>query len=71
MRDESNNSVRLCEGRSSRVVASPGFEKSTRLRAFLLYVTEKALQEHPERGYRAANRHARIRASRGLQLRFR
>jgi hypothetical protein len=31
-----------------RVVASPTFEKSHRLRAFLIYVTEKALEEHPE-----------------------
>ncbi|MGA3237528.1 MAG: hypothetical protein ABSG03_14625 [Bryobacteraceae bacterium] len=33
---------------AQRVVASSGFEKSPRLKAFLLYVTEKALQEHPE-----------------------
>jgi len=31
-----------------RVVASPAFQRSPRLTAFLLYVTEKALQEHPE-----------------------
>jgi hypothetical protein len=31
-----------------RVVTSPGFEKSPRLKAFFLYVTEKALQDHPE-----------------------
>ena len=33
---------------TQRVVASPVFQKSPRLTAFLLYVTEKALQEHPE-----------------------
>src|SRR5580658_10970443 len=33
---------------AQRIVASTGFEKSPRLKAFLLYVTEKALQEHPE-----------------------
>ena len=31
-----------------RIVTSPSFEKSPRLKAFLIYVTEKALQEHPE-----------------------
>ena len=31
-----------------RVVASTTFEKSPRLKAFLVYVTDKALQEHPE-----------------------
>jgi len=31
-----------------RVVTSPSFEKSPRLKAFLIYVTEKVLQEHPE-----------------------
>ena len=33
---------------AQRIVASTGFEKSLRLKAFLMYVTEKALQEHPE-----------------------
>ena len=31
-----------------RVVTSPSFEKSPRLKAFFLYVTEKVLQDHPE-----------------------
>jgi hypothetical protein len=31
-----------------RVATSPSFEKSPRLKAFLIYVTEKVLQEHPE-----------------------
>jgi hypothetical protein len=33
---------------AQRIVASQTFQKSPRLTAFLLYVTEKALQEHPE-----------------------